>query len=365
MRVARVPGFPHAAVRSGYGEPAMTTPTYCTSCGHELGVGRFCTNCGKPVPGRHPEAVPAPGVPPAPPTAVVPPPVGQLPPSPRYPLFADPPPAAPSADASADPYPTVVRPSGAGTTSPPPVSPPTVPQGDRDRSAPAWLPWLVALVLLALVAGVGGYLLATSGDDDTAGDRAGSEQTTDGLPGDDSTEPDQPDSSGTGGPVAQPDPAEVVDLTAEVTAEVPAVAPPSRDRSNRPVLFVAENMWDGKPRTSWRMPGDGTGETLTFDLGQDVVITEVGMINGYAKVDGPDNWYRANRRVRAVQWEFDDGTRITQELADGQELQMADIGPVATRTIRVHLLRVTKPGRGANGRDYTAISEIRFRGAPA
>lgn len=302
---------------------------------------------------------------PAPPTAVVPPPVGQLPPSPRYPLFADAPPT--TARAAADPFPTVVRPPGAGTTSLPPVSPPPAPQGDAGRRpAPGWLPWLVALVLLALVAGVGGYLLVSSGDDDKAADRAGSEQTT-GSSGDDATEPDQPDqpdSSGTGSPVAEPDPGDVVDLTAGVTAEVPEVAPPSRDRDNRPVRFVPENMWDGRPRTSWRMPGDGTGETLTFDLGQDVVLTEVGMINGYAKVDGPDNWYRGNRRIRAVQWEFDDGTRITQELADGQQIQMADIGPVATRTIRVHLLTVTPPGRGANGRDFTAISEIRFLGAP-
>lgn len=351
----------------------MTTPTYCSSCGHQLGVGRFCTNCGRPVPGRHPEAVPAPDAPPAPvaegaapPTAIVPPPVGQLPPSPRYPLFAD---ASPTAAPPADPYPTVVRPAAGSTTSFPPVSRPTLPPGDERRAAPGWLPWLVALVLLALVAGIGGYLLVSSGDDDSAddraGDRAGKEQTTDGPSGGGATEPDQPDSSGSGGPVAAPDPADVVDLTAGVSAEVPAVAPPSRDRANRPVRFVPENMWDDRPRTSWRMPGDGAGQTLTFDLGQDVVLTEVGMINGYAKVDGPDNWYRGNRRIRAVQWEFDDGTRITQEFADGQQIQMADIGPVATRTVRVHLLTVTPPGKGADGRDFTAISEIRFLGAPA
>lgn len=348
----------------------MTTPTYCTSCGHELGIGRFCTNCGKPVPGRHPEAVPAPDVSPrpatepAPPTAVVPPPVGQLPPSPRYPLFAD---APPTAAAPGEPYPTVARTSGA-TTSLPPVSPPTVPQAPSGRrSAPAWVPWLVALVLVALVAGVGGYLLVSSGDDDKAGDDTSTARTDDPTDraGDGTTEPDQPDSSGTGGPVADPDPQDVVDLTAGVSAEVPAVAPPSRDRANRPVRFVPENMWDGEARTSWRMPGDGTGETLTFDLGQEVVITEVGMINGYAKVDGADNWYQGNRRIRAVQWEFDDGTRITQELTDGQRVQMADVGPVATRTVRVHLLTVTPPGRGPSGRDFTAISEIRFLGAPA
>ena len=37
----------------------------------------------------------------------------------------------------------------------------------------------------------------------------------------------------------------------------------SRDRANRPVRFLPENMWDGRPRTSWRMPGDGTGEAVT------------------------------------------------------------------------------------------------------
>ncbi|HWJ11546.1 MAG TPA: zinc ribbon domain-containing protein [Nocardioides sp.] len=350
----------------------MTTPTYCTSCGHELGVGRFCTNCGRPVPGRHPEAVPAPDVPPAPvtarppapPTAVVPPPVGALPPAPRYPLFAE--------TGSADPQATVARPAaGAGTTSLPPVGPPTgAPHGlpaGAGRTTPRWIPWLVALVLLALIGGVGGYLLA-SGDDtgDRAGDRAGDQQTLDPSDpsGEGATEPDQPDSSGTGGPVADPDPADVVDLSAELTAEVPAVAPPSRDRADQPVLFDPENMWDGKPRTSWRMPGDGTGTTLVFDLGRDVVITEVGMINGYAKVDGPDNWYRGNRRIRAVQWEFDDGTRITQELGERQRIQTIDVGPVATRTVRVHLLEVTPPGQGPDGRDFTAISEIRFLGAP-
>lgn len=234
---------------------------------------------------------------------------------------------------------------------------------------PVWIPWLVALVLLALIGGVGGVLLL-GGDDsdgDQASDERGSSQSTDSTrPSDDgsSDQPDQPDSTGTGAPAQEPDPDDVVDLTSSVTAEVPAIAPPSRDTRNRPVRFRPANMWDDKPRTAWRMPGDGTGQTLTFAFDEDVVITEVGMINGYAKIDGPTNWYTSNRRIRTVQWEFDDGTRVTQDLDDQQVIQMIDLGPVETRSVTVHLLGVSAPAKGADGRDFTAISEIRFLGAP-
>ncbi|NGZ99999.1 hypothetical protein G5V59_06615 [Nocardioides sp. W3-2-3] len=46
-------------------------------------------------------------------------------------------------------------------------------------------------------------------------------------------------------------------------------------------------------------------------------------------------------------------------------MQPAELGPIATRTITVHLLTVTAPGTGPNSRDFTAISEVRFLGAPA
>lgn len=329
----------------------MSTPTYCTSCGHELGVGRFCTNCGKPVPGRHPEAAPGTSAPAAP-APVVPPPVGQLPPSARYPLFADAPASAPDA--------TSTRITPVPSFPPPPAPPPAPPV----RRRVAWVPWVVAVVLLALVAGVGAVLLVGDGEDDSAAEDRPSGTTSAPTDQPSSGSPEQPDASGTEGPVEAPDPEDVVDLTGDVTATVPAEAPPSRDRAGQQVRFVAANMWDGKPRTAWRMPGNGAGRTITFDLGQEVVITEVGMINGYAKVDGTDNWYQGNRRVRAVQWEFDDGTRVTQELADRREMQRAELGPIATRTVTVHLLVVTAPGTGPNSRDFTAISEVQLLGAP-
>ena len=308
----------------------MTTPTYCTSCGHELGIGRFCTNCGPPVPGRHPEAEPTSAAP------VVPPPTGQLPPAARYPLFAD----------GSSPA-TQVTPSGPPPPPPPPYGAP------RRRRRAAWLPWVIAVVVVALVAGVGALLLTAGGDssDDTAQQQQ-TRASDGGSPG--------PTTSG-----PAPTPGEVVDLTGGASAQVPATAPPSRDRQNHQVSFAAANMLDGRPRTAWRMPGDGSGQTLTFDLGRDVVLTEVGLINGYAKIDGADDWYRGNRRIQSVEWELDDGTRITQDLSDQPTMQVLKIGPVATRTVKLHLTTVSAPGKGPNGRDFTAISDVLLRGSAA
>src|SRR4051812_22396444 len=75
----------------------------CTVCGHELGVGRFCTNCGAPVAapdwrtdtaerklGAPPAPLaPAPVAPVAPADPRTPPAAVAPPPPPRYPLFAD------------------------------------------------------------------------------------------------------------------------------------------------------------------------------------------------------------------------------------------------------------------------------------
>lgn len=339
----------------------MTSPTYCTSCGHELGVGRFCTNCGRPVPGRHPEADPPAVVPPHPaaPTTVaapvVPPPTGDLPPAARYPLFAD----AAGTDAPGTDAPTVVAPA---ITSAPGLAPlPLAPQPGGGRAV-RWVPVVVALVLLAVVAGIGAVLLLSRDDDGSAADanRQRSQQADPSAGA--GSEPAQPDSTGTGGPVDPPDVDDVVALTEDLSAEVPAVAPPSRDRENRPVRFRPANMWDGRKRTAWRMPGDGTGQTLTFDLGDDVVLTEVGLVNGYAKVDGANDWYAANRRILSVQWEFDDGTRVTQDLDEVRGPQTIGVGPVETRRVRLHLLEVSAPAPGPDGRDFTAISEIRLLG---
>ena len=283
----------------------------CASCGHELGVGRFCTNCGHPVDAPPP----APSTPPPPQAGQVPPP------PPRYPLYAD----------EAAPPPTYVAPE-------------PVPQPVR-RARPVW-PFAVAAVALLLVVGVLAGVALLSGDD-------GSTATVTPQPLKHRGSPSDAPAGGT--------------LTAGATVAVPATAPPNQDVNGRPTTYDGDNMLDGVPETCWRMPGDGTGEEITVTLPRETHLRRVGLINGYAKTarDAQGNeldWYHGNRRVLGVEWVFDDGTTVQQDLADTEAVQWVDVD-VTTTTVVLRLVSVSPPGTGRASRDYTAISDLSFVGA--
>jgi hypothetical protein len=128
-------------------------------------------------------------------------------------------------------------------------------------------------------------------------------------------------------------------------------------------------MLDGVPDTAWRAPGDATGMELTFTLREPTELHEVGLINGYAKTSTDDqgrtfDWYLGNRRVKAVVWVFDDGTKVRQQLKEDRELQMAPVESVTTGRVVLRLVKVSKPGSGTAARDFTAISEVSLVGFP-
>ena len=153
-----------------------------------------------------------------------------------------------------------------------------------------------------------------------------------------------------------------VDLAAEANVVVPAVAPDGADNAGNPVTYRAANLTDGDPTTAWRMPGRATGEDVVLSWPQARTVTEVGLVNGYAKTDdvGDDDRYRQNRRVLEVTWIFDDGTEITQELAETPEPQMLSLdAPVSTFAVRIHIERVSRSG----GRDFTALGEVSIVGS--
>lgn len=299
---------------------------HCVSCGHELGVGRFCTNCGHPI-GRAPSE---PGVRsdvgwrtgtaerPAVPTA------------PRFPLFADEvPTAAPEVSAYAE----------------------------HRRPRPPWGMWALVAVVLVLLAGLGIWLLTGDGDSDLAGRAApaGVAETTAGS------------SPPATGPGAEPAPAEPSDVTAGASVDAPATAPPGQDVSGNPVDYEPDNMLDGVPETTWRMPGDGSGTEIVLTLPAATQLRTVGLVNGYAKTAtdarGRElDWYHGNRRVERVEWVFDDGTTVGQDLQDTTELQSVDV-EVTTTTITLRLVTVSAPGTGRAARDYTAISDLSLVGA--
>ena len=277
----------------------------CTQCGHELGVGRFCVNCG------HPIDAPA-TVPPVPPA------------------------------------------SGTDTGSFRHIGP------RPPRRAP-WLPWLAAALVLLLLAGGGTWLLL--GDDDPPS--SASETPTPSAP-----TPRKPSSEPTASEEPSESPAEgTVNVAREATVTVPATAPPNQDFAGNVVRYDGRNLLDGVPETCWRMSGDGSGESLVLDLARPTTLTSVGLVNGYAKTarDGPTtyDWYAGNRRVLAVEWVFDDGTVITQDLDETRAVQSLDLDPVTTASVELRLLTVSAPGDGPSARNYTAISEVSLVGSPA
>jgi hypothetical protein len=317
----------------------------CVKCGHEL-TGRFCTNCGHPAGALADEptgrtepvtertavlplvrddwrsgtaerpAVPGgPADPPMPPPPVLPPSDD----SPRFPLFADEVPAGH-----------------------PPAGAP------HQRRTTGWVPWAGVAALLLLVAAGAFWLLG--GDGPGAADRAAT------APGGHS-----------GSPAAD---GKATDVARLASVQVPATAPPNQDVSGNVVRYEGRNMLDGVAQTCWRMIGDGTGKEVTLTLEKPTRLTTVGLINGYAKVarDGRSkelDWYHGNRRVLMVQWTFDDGTTVTQDLADTNRLQTVDVGPVTTQTVRLKLVSVSEPGTGRAARNNTAISDVSLVGSPA
>ncbi len=328
---------------------------YCTNCGHKLGVGRYCTNCGArvvlpatdiapPPQGDYPTIVragelppvptfgPAPGTVPAAPPPPPPPLAGPPPSSARYPLFAD------AVQAPAGPAPAPPAPPAAT------ASYDVVPA--RRRSV---VPWLIAFLVLAVLALTGGalLLLQPSGDKEPNDVNDGDPRGTSQSETRDTTDP----------------PAGEVSTLEPTQVAVPATAPASADEDGNRVTFQATNMLDGDPRTSWRMAGDGSGSTINLQFEDPVTVTEVGLVNGYAKTDPPHDWYGGNRRITSVVWVFDDGTEVNQDLRDdNRELQTAPVSGVETTSVELRIVDVTEPGSGPDARDYTAVSEIAITG---
>jgi hypothetical protein len=355
--------------------------TSCASCGHQLGVGRFCTNCGAPVDSSTPDGTPvsspvtpgqsgddwrtdtaerrlsgAPADPRTPPAAVAPPP------PPRYPLYADEvdgyapvgplipttPAPAPSEGIVEGPVPAPGElPVDDALELPPYEEPYDYDYDDYDerRSPVLWI--LVAALALVLV-GAGWWFFVRDTGADQAADSGGT----------------NPSASG-----SQTSTQDGTDVARRASAKAPKTAPPNQDVNGDQVSYDASNMLDGVPDTAWRAPGDGTGMSLTFTLRDPTELHQVGLINGYAKTstDGKGrtfDWYHGNRRIESVIWVFDDGTKVRQQLQDDNAVQLVKVPDVVTSKVILRIVKVSKPGTGTAARDFTAISEVSLVGDP-
>ena len=140
-------------------------------------------------------------------------------------------------------------------------------------------------------------------------------------------------------------------------------APQSTDGAGATVGYAPEQMSDGKMNTAWRCNGNGVGQVVTFGFPAETTIGQVGLVNGYAKVDpasGAER-YGEYRRITKVTWTFANGTSFQQSLNDGvttmQKLSIpSQPGDQVTLTIEAS----TDPGSTARGRDAVVISEVVF-----
>lgn len=225
---------------------------------------------------------------------------------------------------------------------------------DDERDAPlsgnAWVAWVVGAAVLLMVVFVV-LALVNLGDSEEPTASPSDDLPLTQQPGD-ATEVSPADPQlpqGTGKPF---------DAASSATVKVPSSAPATTDLDGQLATYTADNMHDGIRSTAWRMAGDGTGSTITIRFAEPVVVSRVGLINGYTKrVSGVD-WYPNNRRIMSAQWGFDDGSTLDQIFTEGKRLQRAKVPGVVTSTLTLTITSVTPPGTGELGRDYTAISEL-------
>lgn len=298
----------------------------CSHCGAELGVGRFCVNCGAPV-----AAAPAPEM-------------------------VD----THTWDALDE---TAVRPAVAGPLAPiPPVLPPvaTVPSGGPRRKGPRrrtpMVVWVVLGLLLLLVLLLGSCLAMGVGDSDGPDADPGSTPSL-ASPTDSDTPDPTVDPTATGLPSVN------LATIARVEEAPEPMAPGTAYGTGERVTYEAANMLDKDPSTVYRLAGDGSGTTLVFDLGRERTVTAVGLVNGYAKTsrDGSAtvDQYLANRRVMLVEWTFDDGTVIEQELTETSEPQSLQCPEdLVSRTVTLRLVEVSAPGTGRYAKNSTALGSV-------
>ncbi|MGH9272948.1 MAG: protein kinase domain-containing protein, partial [Ilumatobacteraceae bacterium] len=147
-----------------------------------------------------------------------------------------------------------------------------------------------------------------------------------------------------------------------VAASASVVRPDSEDACGNPTTYPPSFLVDGQNDTAWMAPGDGSGQTLTNQLAGPSVVTEVGLVPGYDKFDpctGTDRFYEL-RRVTRVQWSFDDGSQIIQDVNPEPGLAAIRLNRgVVTATVTMTVLSTTPPGNA--GLDHTPVSEVVVR----
>ena len=329
--------------------PPTTGDELCPTCGVRLdrAEGDFCAGCGTYIPWPR-KAAPAPS--PAEEEAITVRQPGEAAAAtaataPVPPVDAGPAPPTRSVDvtcpACATPNPptrTLCRKCGVTLTAPrpsPAVEATDAPARGLDRRKVA----MAAVAVVALVAVV--LFVAMRGPDDDVSTQV---------------EPSTPATS-----TAQPTALDSARVRVEATSTLADEA-----LSDGTVLrYGAALTLDGDPTTAWNhgAGGDGTGEALTYTFDDEIVLSHVVVVNGFALAE---DLFRRNARMRNVVVTTDAG-KFELTLSDTRMPQQVEGDFGRTRSFRVEVASVY-PGEEFEGRPAfgdLALSEIGFFIEPA
>lgn len=150
-----------------------------------------------------------------------------------------------------------------------------------------------------------------------------------------------------------------------ITVNASSYAAAGFDSAQNRISYEPERAIDGNPETAWRVEGNGRNHYLQLNFAQPILVQELLLLPGYAKIDpydGTDRFWQ-NRRVRRARLEFSDGQQLEVQFADLRDMQLISFTPIETSSIRIVILETTDL-RTTSDRDFTPISEIVVRGKP-
>ncbi len=140
-------------------------------------------------------------------------------------------------------------------------------------------------------------------------------------------------------------------------------AAPSIDGAGKTVRYDPELLLDGDRSTAWRCAGPGVGRSLVFLFPGESQVAELGLVNGYTKVDPSTaaDRYGEYRRISEVTWTFPNGAAFQQQLTDGEQSpQTLQIPVQAADRVTLTITGSTRPGSTGESRDAVLISEASF-----
>lgn len=121
--------------------------------------------------------------------------------------------------------------------------------------------------------------------------------------------------------------------------------------------YGLNNLFDTQLQTAWveGVKGQGIGEYIAFEFDAPETLTQIELVNGYAK---SDKIFQANGRVKELRMTFSNGDVASIRLEDTSQTQMIDM--TGTKPATWVLLEITGVYESSRWSD-TAISEIRLR----